>query len=275
MRVSIVNLKGGSGKSTTAALLAVYAARRGRVLVFDADPQATITTLLVGDGSSIDPNRTGVAAINMATTRGLQAVDPSEFIIETRVPGVYIVPESLRVYESYFRADIPMISYRIVDRLVERLGEGYDVVIVDAAPDPVYSRIAIEAGEAIIVPTDTTEISVRNTRLFIEMFGKVCEETRWGKRLAGIVATKVMFYRGVPAKSAIRRVEPVLDAYAEVDPSCRRLGDPLLAVIPYSVRLAKIVARRVEEAPELLSAKWRIAHEMLEGLASRIAKADL
>lgn len=44
--VSVVNFKGGSGKTTTAAHLAQYLALTGhRVLAIDLDPQASLTSL--------------------------------------------------------------------------------------------------------------------------------------------------------------------------------------------------------------------------------------
>ncbi len=39
MRVTVLNLKGGTGKTTTAVYLAGGLARNGRTLLIDADPQ--------------------------------------------------------------------------------------------------------------------------------------------------------------------------------------------------------------------------------------------
>ncbi len=49
--VSVINLKGGVGKSTIAALLARYASRRGRkVLAIDMDPQANLSQAFMWNG---------------------------------------------------------------------------------------------------------------------------------------------------------------------------------------------------------------------------------
>ena len=51
MRLAITNLKGGTGKTTTAVHLAAGLGRRGRTLLIDADPQRSATewVFLMGD----------------------------------------------------------------------------------------------------------------------------------------------------------------------------------------------------------------------------------
>ena len=52
--VSLVNQKGGVGKTTTAVSLAVALGRRGqRVLLVDLDPQANATSALGVDGREV------------------------------------------------------------------------------------------------------------------------------------------------------------------------------------------------------------------------------
>jgi chromosome partitioning protein len=56
MRLAITNLKGGTGKTTTAVHLAAGFGRRARTLLIDADPQGSATewAMLIGDECPFD-----------------------------------------------------------------------------------------------------------------------------------------------------------------------------------------------------------------------------
>ena len=55
--VSVINMKGGVGKTTIAAMLCWRAARDGRkVLAVDLDPQANLSQALMGDRRYRQPN---------------------------------------------------------------------------------------------------------------------------------------------------------------------------------------------------------------------------
>src|ERR1035437_1875425 len=56
MRLAITNLKGGTGKTTTAVHLAAGFGRRARTLLIDADPQGSATewVMLIGDECPFD-----------------------------------------------------------------------------------------------------------------------------------------------------------------------------------------------------------------------------
>lgn len=91
--VSVMNFKGGSGKTTTSAHLAQYLALRGyRVLAIDLDPQASLSALFghqpeldVGEGETI------YGAIRY--DEGRRHI--SEIVRETYTPGLHCVPGNL------------------------------------------------------------------------------------------------------------------------------------------------------------------------------------
>lgn len=61
MKLAVVNLKGGTGKTTTATALAAALNNRGRTLLVDADPQGSGAGLVGGGGLRLPDHRTAGA----------------------------------------------------------------------------------------------------------------------------------------------------------------------------------------------------------------------
>ncbi|TCQ02645.1 chromosome partitioning protein [Rhizobium sp. PP-F2F-G36] len=136
--MAVVNFKGGSGKTTTAAHLAQYMALQGyRVLAVDLDPQASLTALHGYQPEyDVGPNETMYAAIRYDSNRRLM----SDVIKPTYIPGLDIVPGNLELME--YEHDTPRaLSERSAEpffgRVASALGtvsDNYDVMVLDCPP---------------------------------------------------------------------------------------------------------------------------------------------
>ena len=136
--LAVVNFKGGSGKTTTAAHLAQYLALRGyRVLAVDLDPQASLTALHGYQPEyDVQPNETMYAAVRYDGDRR----PLYEVIQRTYIPGLDIVPGNLELME--FEHDTPRaLAERSAEpffgRVATVLGsesERYDVMVLDCPP---------------------------------------------------------------------------------------------------------------------------------------------
>ena len=158
--ICVMNLKGGTGKTVTAANLAdLLAADHGkRVLLIDADHQGNTSRFFRADQ-------------NATTLRDILAGDCEpcwpESVQRTGYEGLDIIPADMTLAEL----DVPGISdvkvpWRLRDLLLA-VGEddAYDFVIIDMPPAfSMAARAALAAADEVIVPIKLDAFSVDGMR---------------------------------------------------------------------------------------------------------------
>jgi chromosome partitioning protein len=180
--LAVVNFKGGSGKTTTAAHLAQHLALTGhRVLAVDLDPQASLSALFGFQPEfDVGPNETLFAAIRYdAERRSL-----NEIIRRTNFPGLHIVPGNIELME--FEYDTPRVlatqdktvrGPAFFARLHEALGnvaDDYDVVVIDCPPQLGYLTMsALCAATGVLITVHPQMLDVMSMSQFLLMMGDV------------------------------------------------------------------------------------------------------
>ncbi len=177
--IAVVNFKGGSGKTTTAAHLAQHLALTGhRVLAIDLDPQASLSALH-GIQPELDKNPSLYEAL-----RYDEAKKPiSEVIRPTNFPGLDIVPANLELQEYEYdtplaasnksSADGRMFFTRITDALKE-VDYRYDVVVIDCPPQLGYLTLtALTASTSVLITIHPQMLDVMSMSQFLLMLGGI------------------------------------------------------------------------------------------------------
>jgi chromosome partitioning protein len=155
-RLAICNQKGGVGKTTTAANLAVILATRGkRVLLVDYDPQGNASQFL-GVIDQLDDEATYSATDLTLNTRPFS---PQRDCV---VPGLDLVPatDSLATVEFTLLQDRNEGAHRLGQALTA-VAQGYDYIIVDCPPT--LGMLAINAlvgCSNVLVPVKLSPASV-------------------------------------------------------------------------------------------------------------------
>lgn len=177
--LSVVNFKGGSGKTTTAAHLSQYLALTGhRVLAVDLDPQASLTSLF-----GIQPELDETISL-YETLRFDDERKPIVDVIQpTNIPGLHVVPANLLLQE--YEYDVPLaisgkkgdegrlFHLRIVNALKE-VDADYDVVVIDCPPQLGYLTItALMASTGILITIHPQMLDIMSMSQFLQMLGGI------------------------------------------------------------------------------------------------------
>lgn len=177
--ISVVNFKGGSGKTTTASHLAQHLALTGhRVLAIDLDPQASLTAL-----HGIQPELDNVPSFYECLRYDDEKRPIKDVILRTNFPGLDIIPANLELQE--FEYDTPVAASnrdtpegrlfftRISNSLREVDGE-YDIVIIDCPPQLGYLTLtALTASTSVLITVHPQMLDIMSMSQFLLMLGGI------------------------------------------------------------------------------------------------------
>lgn len=219
MIIAIANQKGGVGKTTTTAALAINLARMGhRVLAVDVDPQANLTTALGVDQES------AMERPNLFTLVE-EVDDPKTAPVETD-SGVWLIPS----INGLAHADLhnKMDRERILSRTLRTLAGVYDVILLDSPPSLGLLTInALAACDTVVVPTQTEAFAVDGLAQLMDTMADLRRyEVNVSCKIGGVVLTMYDQRRNLD-----KRVSAVIR---------ESLGDVVFdSTIPRDVRLAE------------------------------------
>jgi chromosome partitioning protein len=182
-RIAITNLKGGSGKTSTATALAIGLARRGcRTLLVDTDPSGNASwTLMGGQGTSsptlaevLTRQSSATDAIRSTATKGLDLLPAS-----AALGGVNVALAQELGRDTRLRSAIAAIA------------DHYDFVLVDTGPSLTTLLVnALVAVEEVFVPVDTGVYAVLGLVELERVLGEIRDAYNPALRLAGLILTK-------------------------------------------------------------------------------------
>ncbi|TBF89161.1 plasmid partitioning protein RepA [Rhizobium leguminosarum] len=177
--IAVVNFKGGSGKTTTAAHLAQYLALRGyRVLAVDLDPQASLTALY-----GIQPELDEKLSLYEALRYDDERKSIADVIQPTNFPNLDVVPANLELQEYEYETPIAMqrkdsnagkmFYTRIGDALAE-VDDRYDVIVIDCPPQLGYLTLtALTAATSVLITVHPQMLDIMSMSQFLLMLGNI------------------------------------------------------------------------------------------------------
>jgi len=180
--ISVVNFKGGSGKTTTTAHLAQYLALTGhRVLAIDLDPQASLTALH-GIQPELDKNPSLFEALRYDDERR----SIKEIIQTTNFPGLDIVPANLELQEYEYETPLAAANsqegrlfFTRISRALKEVDDRYDVVVIDCPPQLGYLTLtALTASTAVLITVHPQMLDIMSMSQFLLMLGGILQSIK-------------------------------------------------------------------------------------------------
>ncbi|MDH2328640.1 AAA family ATPase [Cereibacter sp. SYSU M97828] len=214
--VAVANFKGGVGKTSTAAHLAMSAALDGyRVLVIDLDSQGSMTSIF--GGKVADEWETSFPLLARHYARHLRAtnqgriergeapipiddtlsdalkVRAQDLVKKTHWPNIDLIGAQLNLYWAEFQIPVWRMAargWKLWDALTDVLAEDgvldeYDIVFLDTPPALGYLTInGLAAADILLVPLGASFLEFDSTGRFFDMLHSTFSSIEEGENIA-------------------------------------------------------------------------------------------
>ena len=213
--VAVANFKGGVGKTSTCAHLAMSAALDGyRVLVIDLDSQGSMTSIFGGrvtdEWQTVFPllarhyathlrseNRSrqdrGEAPVSIDDTLSeALKVRADSLIQKTHWPNIDLIGAQLNLYWAEFQIPVWRMqgrAWKLWDALTDTLAadgilDNYDIVFLDTPPALGYLTInGLAASDILLVPVGASFLEFDSTGRFFDMLHSTFQSIEQGENI--------------------------------------------------------------------------------------------
>lgn len=197
--ISILNMKGGVGKTTVAANLSASLVEAGnRVLLIDFDYQGTLSKMYANSaGSDVeDQEETASMLLRTDKTKSVFKKDPTLNLECGKSIGLFVAQYSLfqdemELFANWAAHNKRDIRFRLATHILSKqVQENYDVVIVDCGPRFTTSTInSLCASTHFLVPTIADELSGQSVTYLAKELSEHKKHLFKGLKLLGVIPT--------------------------------------------------------------------------------------
>lgn len=179
--VTLVNQKGGVGKTTTAINLgASIAACDRRVLLVDLDPQANAT-------SGLGLSKTDSNSIYPVITEGLSI---KTVIKPTELPGLHVAPSSVDLVAAELELSDAIGREFYLRKALQEVLSDYDYILIDSPPSLGLLTInGLTAANSVLVPMQCEYFAIEGVAQLVNTVERVRDMLNPALEIEGIALT--------------------------------------------------------------------------------------
>ncbi len=186
--ISLVNQKGGVGKTTSSINLAAALGQLGqKVLVIDMDPQSNATTGLGLSSSDFNSDIYEVITGQTEIKKGIK---------KTKFKNLSIIPATLNLAG----VDVEFVKKMLEDKtfkqneqlkmLLEDVKENYDYIIIDCQPSlGIITMNALVASDSVIIPVQCEYLALEGITQLLNSVIMVQNNMNPNLRIEGVLLT--------------------------------------------------------------------------------------